>query len=440
MNFKKLVKPYEYQLLNAINHFVSFPSVFDEKTKTKDKPFGNAIDEVLNEFVQLGEMYGFKAEKDSRYVELSLGNKGPLIEVFGHLDVVPATNQDMFNVKNIDGVLYGRGVADDKGPLLASFYAIKALKDNGLIKDCRIKVFAGGDEERGCSCLESYFKDKQKEAPTYGFTPDSRFPIVYGEKGILNLTLKRKITLPHIKSIKGGTAINVVIPTCNFEIEDIENTKHKIKTDHSINGNVITFIGKAAHGAAPHLGINAFMLGLKELGNIYNDQEMIRIAEALNDTTGKKLNAYTNCENLKESTYNVGIVSYENNELIIKINARLPEKPEHTELSKAIAKTLNAEIVKEEYTPYLFMPLDSPLVKNLLEAYQTESKDYTNKPTISGGGTYAKEAKNTLAFGPQFPGMDFEEHQDNEHISVECLNKAMAIYAHAIYNLLNIKK
>jgi len=440
MNFKKLVKPYEGQLLNALNHFVSFPSVYDEETKTKDKPFGNAIDEVLNEFVQLGEMYGFKAEKDSRYVELSLGNSGPLIEVFGHLDVVPANNKEMFIVKNKEGILYGRGVADDKGPLLASFYAIKALKDNGLIKDCRIKVFAGGDEERGCSCLSSYFEEKHKESPTYGFTPDSQFPIVYGEKGILNLTIKRKIKLPHIKSIKGGTAVNVVIPTCSFEVDNIELVKHKVKANHTINGNVITFIGKAAHGATPELGTNAFMLGLNELGILFNDTEMIRIADALNDTTGKKLNAYTNCENLKESTYNIGIVSYSNNELVIKINARLPEKPEHKELSKAIAKTLNSEIVKEEYTPYLFMPLDSDLVKNLLDAYQSETKDYINKPVISGGGTYAKEAKNTLAFGPAFPGIDFEEHQDNEHIAIETLNKAMAIYAHAIYNLMNIKK
>ncbi len=388
-------------------------------------------------------MFGFKSSKSKRYAELCIGSNGPLIEIFGHMDVVPVNKipgRDMFKVMNKDGVLYGRGVADDKGPLLAAFYAVKALKDNGLIKDCRIKIFAGGDEERGCSCLHSYFHEDNKEAPSYGFTPDSEFPLVYGEKGIMNLSISKNVNLPHIKSIKGGTAINVVIPTCDFEVDNIDEIKDKIKSNHSINGNVITFIGKAAHGATPELGINAFVIGMKELGSIYNNSEMINIAECLMDTKGKKLNAYTNCKNLKESSYNTGIVEYSNNLLTIKINARLPEEPSYKELAKAIAETLKFEIKEVNYTPYLFMPLDSDLVKNLVNAYQEETNDLTNKPTISGGGTYAKEAKNTLAFGPAFPGVNFEEHQDNEHIKVEHLNLAMAIYAHAIFNLMNIKK
>jgi len=443
MNFDKLTKPYETELMNSLKQFISIPSVNDPSTYSLDAPLGKGIKDALTAFAKLGKENGFDVELDSRYCELSIGKEGPLIEIFGHLDVVPVNklkDRDMFTLVEKDDVLLGRGVIDDKGPLLASFYAVKALKDNNLLNDVRIKFFAGGDEEKGCTCLKKYFKEKHKEAPTYGFTPDSGFPIVYGEKGIGNIVIKRKIKLPHITSIKGGLAVNVVIPKCEFKVDNINEIKDKIKVPHEVKGDIITFIGKSAHGAFPELGINAFILGLRELGYIYNDSEMIRIADCFKDTAGRGLNAYTKCPNLKESTYNLGLIEYKKDELIFTINFRHPESPKPEVLTKNICDTLKCELVKAEYTPYLFLGLDTPLVKCLLNAYQEETNDYKTEGIVTGGGTYAKEAKNTLAFGPGFPGYDFKEHQDEEYITKTLLFKTMSIYAHAIYNLINYKK
>jgi succinyl-diaminopimelate desuccinylase len=52
-----------------------------------------------------------------------------------------------------------------------------------------------------------------------------------------------------------------------------------------------------------------------------------------------------------------------------------------------------------------------------------------------GGGTYARALKNGVAFGPLFPGKEETAHQTDEHIEVEDLLKAAAIYAQAIYEL-----
>ena len=56
-----------------------------------------------------------------------------------------------------------------------------------------------------------------------------------------------------------------------------------------------------------------------------------------------------------------------------------------------------------------------------------------------GGGTYAKEAKNTVAFGSHFMDKVDHIHEPNEKIDLEDLFNSMPIYAHAIYALGNLK-
>jgi succinyl-diaminopimelate desuccinylase len=46
-----------------------------------------------------------------------------------------------------------------------------------------------------------------------------------------------------------------------------------------------------------------------------------------------------------------------------------------------------------------------------MEAYQSETGDYVSKPLAIGGGTYARDSKNSVAFGMQFPGIDSKMHE-----------------------------
>ena len=77
----------------------------------------------------------------------------------------------------------------------------------------------------------------------------------------------------------------------------------------------------------------------------------------------------------------------------------------------------------------------SELVKTLLKVYQEETGDMTSRPMAIGGGTYARESKNTIAFGPTFIGRDYRIHQDDEFISVEDYEALISIYAHTIFAL-----
>ncbi len=74
-----------------------------------------------------------------------------------------------------------------------------------------------------------------------------------------------------------------------------------------------------------------------------------------------------------------------------------------------------------------------------MEVYQEETGS-EEKPMAIGGGTYAKEAKNTVAFGSHFLGKEDNIHASNEHIDLEDFYTSMPIYAHAIYALGKLKK
>lgn len=416
MDFKKLTKPYFASLEKDLETLVKIPSVRDDKTSNKNMPYGKEVDNALKTFAKIGKKNGFKVELDKRYVELSYGTKGKLIEIFGHLDVVPVI-KDIFHLKKDKNNYYGRGVADDKGPLLSSLYGLIALKDANLLKNVRVKVFAGGDEECGGSCLEAYVKNHP--APDFGFTPDSKFPVVYGEKGIGNLVIDVPIDLSPITSIAGGNAGNSVIGECTFIID---NKKVVVK-------------GKSAHGSTPEEGINAFLVGLKKYGNKAGKE----LADKFLTYNGKKLNAYSKTKAMGETVYNVGIVEYKNKKLTLTINYRCPEKPNHQVFNKNIIKTLHAKLISENYVEPLLFDLKDPLIKNLVDAYVKETGDKKTKPIVLGGGTYAKEVKNTVAFGIEPANKEYNMHADSEFIPIKAIKDAMSIYAHAIYNLSKIK-
>lgn len=117
-----------------------------------------------------------------------MGEGDQLIAIVGHLDVVPARREDGWNTDPYtmvekDGILYGRGVSDDKGGVVASMIAMKVIKDMNIPVNKRIRLIMGCNEETGSACLK-YYVDHD-EQPDYGFTPDGDFPCINGEKGIM---------------------------------------------------------------------------------------------------------------------------------------------------------------------------------------------------------------------------------------------------------------
>lgn len=445
MNYYSLMKPYFNDMRLALLRFVSIDSVYDEKTKTKEMPFGKGVDNALKFVADLGLRFGFDVDYCDGYAtELTIGSGPRLIGIYAHADVVPASgnwDNPPFSPIIKDGKIYGRGTSDDKGPLIAAFYAVKALKDNGLLKDYTVKIVVGGDEERGSSCLDYYFHKLHKPYPDYGFTPDSDFPLIYGEKGIIDFYPVIKVDAPMIKSIKGGVASNAVCDKVTVKMDKDEKFITYLdeqKVSYTLTDEGVIFNGKSAHGSTPEIGVNAALIALKTIGDFYKIEKFSQIGEKLMSTDGEAFNGKIETKLLGKTSYCVGLIDYENGELKFTVNFRHPEGINPEDFIKNFDKVFSTKSTSKDPSPVLLYDPKSKLVKTLLNAYRKETMDNT-PPLTTGGGTYAKHAKNTIAFGALFPHDISTMHEPNEFMPLKEFELASVIYAHAINDLGKLK-
>lgn len=445
--FKDLVHPYKEESLQTLIDFVNIDSVYDEKTVSAKMPYGKGVSEALSFVKALATKDNLEVKDiDGRAIEIYFGDKNlPNIGIFAHADVVPATGDWVsppFAAEIRDGKLYARGTSDDKGPAIAAYYATKALYKENMINNYSVRLVIGGDEERGSSCMRYYFKEGGAKAPLYGFTPDAEFPLIYGEKAITNFVATKAVDLSPIKKIKGGEAANSVIDKAEVTLV-LDEALLKALDEREVSYTVtkkgkemtITFLGKSAHGSLPELGKNAAIILFKELGAFYNLELLTHLANKYEDPSGKTMNAYLETELLGPSTYNLGLISYDKKELTFVTNFRYPENVDLDAHLAKLSEELMMDLSVKSTSKHLLFDPESAFIKTLLSAYQDETGDFSSKPLAIGGGTYAKECPNTVAFGSAFKGRSGDIHSPNEHIYIDDFYAQMAIYARAIYYL-----
>ncbi len=152
------------------------------------KPFGIGPAQAIEAAQKMMENYGFSTRNYENYVVTGdFNNKEKQLDILAHLDIVTVTPDwtvtQPFDPIIVDGKLYGRGTADDKGPAIAALYAMRAIKECGIDLKKNVRLILGADEECGSSDLEYYYSI-EKEAPM-SFTPDAEFPLINIEKGRL---------------------------------------------------------------------------------------------------------------------------------------------------------------------------------------------------------------------------------------------------------------
>lgn len=412
---------------------------FDSSLKPAEGayPFGKETADCLNFYLSLASEMGFETHNYDNYVGEVVFGEGEELAVLVHLDVVPAGSgwrfppfaaviNDELSAGGVPGVkIWGRGTMDDKGPAVAVLYCLKALKDEGFVPKRKIKLIVGCNEESGWQCIEHY--NKVSHLPETGFSPDADFPVIYAEKGILQLRLHFDFDRAPFLYFQGGTAPNMVCGRCEALPRSIMASRAET-WGLQTRGKKLVSVGKSAHGSTPELGVNAMLplLGYFE----ERDSGIKRIIDVLfRDTCGlTELHDETG-----RLTMSPNMVKFRKSQMQIVVDIRYPAGIPYEEVIEAVNR-IGVPYETLHFQAPLYHGKDSALVRTLSEVFE-ECTGQKAEPIAIGGGTYARALKNGVGFGPEFPGDEPVAHQPDEYILVERVGKLIEIYKKALERL-----
>ena len=488
INFEKYIEENQQEMIEALQTLLRYPSELGDPVQTKEGevyPFGQAIHDCFVKTMKIAENLGFAVRNVDNYgghidwpgtgkpvldeAGQVTGYEAPkIMAVLGHLDVVPAgSGWDFEPYGGVceDGWIYGRGTTDDKGPVISCLYAMKALKDAGYKPQDTVRIILGLDEETGWKGMHYYF-DKV-ERPDYGFTPDGAFPVINGEKGILTFHLAKKFNRTQagskgleLRSLAGGTAPNSVPDKCRVVLRSEaagaydkikeqaaafrEQTGYKLACKGVGKSLELTTTGVSAHGAHPEWGLNAISVMMEFLGqlNFVNEDHNDFIAFYNKYIAfcfdGGLMGIDFEDEKSGRMAFNLGMAEMDPESGKLTLNLRYPVTSNDEAVYSTIEPILtqyNMGLIKQKHQLPLYLELDNPMVKNMLEIYQKYTGDTESKPQVIGGGTYARATPGIIAYGAQFPDDEDCMHQKNERLKVERFLLMTKIYAEAIYKL-----
>lgn len=431
------------------------------------KPFGDGPAMVVAAAEGLMKQYGLQTTNYDNYVVTGdFGTQEKALDILAHLDVVPVTEDwtvtEPFQPKVVDGRIYGRGTADDKGPAIAALYALRAIRELGLPMKKSVRLILGSDEECGSGDLEYYYA-KEQEAP-YTFTPDADFPLINIEKGSFkgefSADFPAEDAKAYVVSFTSGDKVNVVPARATLVVAGVEaavveeaaarvtaQTNVAFITESQADGTVkVSAKGVAAHASTPAEGKNALTATLRLITALPLDATKGLTAllglEALfpyEDTCGKQAGIDRENEESGALTLCFSIMDYTPEHLHAIFDARLPIgcTKENTSypVKEALAQygiTLDNDELREPHC----VPGDSWFVQTLLGSYERYFGK-KGKALSTGGGTYVHELERGVAFGCMVPEVDNHMHGDDEFMEIEMLLRSAKIFADAILKICN---
>lgn len=469
VNFYDEVMKRKEELLDDLTQLLKIESTKDLETASPERPMGDKIGEAFDWMLNLANQNGFDTDQLDGYAGWAdLGEGDEPIVALGHLDVVPASgdwSHPPFEPVIKEGKLYARGAIDDKGPTIAAFYAMKIIKELDLPVKHKLRLIWGTDEESGMRGMKKYVEEKGK--PSYGFSPDAVFPIIYAEKGQINPTLTKAIPSTvggdcTLRSFHGGERVNMVPgeSTATVEFHDPLNIEAAVQefqefchnenfSGHTVENEVgleFHLKGNSVHGMEPFNGVNAALQLAHFLSRYTFDEQGARFILFVHDRMyqdfyGKRLDIDVENDEMGPLTVNAGVFHYElGDKAEVQLNVRCPINTDfdHTiEMIERASKTYDFDIGEISQKEPHYVDPNQPTIQAMKQAYEKETGKEADLLT-TGGATYARFLQNGVAFGALFPGKTMTAHQVDEYIDVDDLMKATAIYARALYELGNL--
>ncbi|MFC7320267.1 dipeptidase PepV [Halobacillus campisalis] len=455
MYIASISERYQKEYVEKLFPLLEIPSVYE---KSSQFSYGKPIDDALNYILDLGEKDGFIVKNVNGHAgHIEFGQGEEIIGILGHLDVVPAGGgweTDPFKPVLKEDKIYARGVQDDKGPVMASYMAMKMLKDQGFLPKKKVRLIVGTDEERDWKGIEHYFK--HEKMPEFGFSPDASFPVIHAEKGLIDAYINFPAAHEHtdyIHSFTSGDRLNMVPDEAKAVLHlssDVSSKYNNFLKDKAVTGDFfvegsfihLTLNGEAAHASTPEKGLNAALYLLEfllEAGlNKKHQAAVQQLVASFRSVTGEGIDCAIHDEPSGALTCNLGSVHWVNGKKCeAGVNIRYPVTYESDHVIgklQLLASKEGAELIIHDHIQALYIEKEHPNVQTLLKVYNNVTGESAD-PLSMGGATYARSLDSGVAFGALFKDSPDFAHQKNEHVRMEDMKKAMLIYARSIYEL-----
>ena len=446
------------EFLTDLAELISIRSVREDPLP--GKPFGEGPARALAAALKLSEKYGFAVKNYDNYVGTAdLNDKETVMDMLVHLDVVSegdGWDTDPYTlVQKDDGLIYGRGTDDDKGPGLAALYAMRCVRELGHPAAKNVRLIWGTDEESGFADLTHYFTI-EKSAP-YTFSPDAEFPVYNTEKGFYHPQFEkswpRTDALPRVESLDGGIRINVLPANASALVagltaDEIDALVRPLAEQMQVEADLaeeeqgvrISVTGTASHAAHPEEGNNAITallamlaaLPLADTPSAAAVRDLCRLFPH-GDCHGTALGIDREDEISGRLTLCFSLLTFAPDGMHGQFDARVPVASNEENCRRPVEQALTAAgfSVEGEMDAPHHTPADSPFVQTLLACYE-EFTGEKGECLSMGGGTYVHHIEGGVAFGAGVPGFVSNLHGPNERASVENLLRAAAVYAGVI--------
>lgn len=422
---------------------------------------------------------GFEFRDGGTMYEITLPGPedAPVLGLLVHGDVVEVEESKWsfppFDATVVDGMIQGRGVADDKGPLVQALLAMKALAESDLERSATIRLIVGTAEESTGEDIQTYLEESP--APDLSLVLDSDFPLNVGEKAWNALYVYAPVNAPQrgrepwtVETLRAGMATSIVpdeaVATLLWTAgePDWSALEETLRAKAMPEGTSLDLAVDASRmrirvtGVAAHAGDNlrngrnalVALAGLLD-GELPDGSpsRLLRFATmAGKDLSGGGLG-------LEQSdpvwgTYDVNVATILPDEddpsrYRLSINVRRIPPWTQDDLKahlSGVVDSFNRENGTDlafdgwwDSEPLIIEP-DSPAVQRLLGIYRRATGDDAT-PGVSSGGTYAKRTPRAIAFGMWFPGHPYAGHGVDEKVSIESLHRGSRVLIEALVDL-----
>lgn len=445
MDIQEYINSKEREMVGDLAELVAVPSVKGEPYRAA--VFGEEPRKALYKMKELCDRMGFKTTVYDEVILCADYGDDPELGILAHLDVVPAQPEnwasDPFVLTEKDGVLYGRGAIDDKGPAVAALWALNAVKELGIPLKKGVRLIFGTDEENGSEDLKIY--KKHAAFPPKVFTPDGSFPVINIEKGMLRLKFSGNTGINQME-FRGGNIPNAVADKAKTIMRRVsadkvraaipEDSEAKFTVTERGDNVFISCDGKAAHASTPENGVNAVTALLSLMNKLTNEPALQSLEKLFpfGETDGAALGLKCADESGALTCVLSELAIMPSGECEGTVDIRFPTCTDLETVKSKVGSLLESKKLKYDVIlgeePHI-VSSDSEFVKQLLSVYE-EVEGEKGRCIAIGGGTYVHNIEGGVAFGAERGDTDYHMHGDNEFITTEELLKDAVLYAHAI--------